>query len=260
MIGRSSNRLLVVEDNADFATLTKIHLEKHGEFEVDVTTDAGEAVEQLEANDYDCVISDYDMPQRNGLELLKDVRETNPNLPFILFTGRGSEEVASQAISADVTDYIQKGGGSNTFELLTNRVQNAVQGFQAERELRLEKQLSERIVQSLPIGLVVHDQDGDVLLRNDRANEILSTTEIELRADTYESSSWELYEEDGELVSYERLPFTRAAAGEELRDVSYTVHTDDGRVKPIIVSGTRLCNDDGDTEAVIIPFETVTED
>lgn len=254
MTGVGGPRILVVEDDRDFATLTKANLEKRGAFEVDITTDPREAVERTEATDYECIISDYDMPEMDGLELLETVRETDPRIPFILFTGRGSEDVASRAISANVTDYLQKGGGSDTFELLVNRVNNGIEGYQARAALEQEKRLSEWIVQTLPIGLVVHDRNGDVLLTNERANEILGTTDGELNADDYESGRWELREPDGSPVPYDRLPFTRVMDGEDLEDVPYTVHTSDGDVIPIVVSGTRLRNDDGETEAVIIPF------
>ncbi|MDX1744841.1 MAG: PAS domain-containing protein, partial [Halobacteriales archaeon] len=126
--------------------------------------------------------------------------------------------------------------------------------------LRREKRLSERIVQSLPIGLVVHDRNGDVILTNDRANEILGTTQAELNADEYESGSWKLRDADGEPVSYDRLPFTRVAAGEDLRDEPYTVLTRDGDVKQTVVSGARIRDEDDELTAVIIPFRVVGEE
>jgi len=49
----------------------------------------------------DCIVSDYDMPRTNGIEFLEAVRDQHPELPFILYTGKGSEEVAGEAISAD---------------------------------------------------------------------------------------------------------------------------------------------------------------
>jgi DNA-binding NtrC family response regulator len=75
---------------------------------------------------YISIISDYDMPGMDGLEFLRTVRETRPDLPFILFTGKGSEAVASEAIAADVTHYFQKRSGPEQYELLANRIENAV--------------------------------------------------------------------------------------------------------------------------------------
>lgn len=54
------------------------------------------------------------------------IRQHYPDLPFILFTGRGSEEIASDAIAVGVTDYLQKGTGTDQYEVLANRIENAV--------------------------------------------------------------------------------------------------------------------------------------
>ena len=57
----------------------------------------------------DCIVSDYEMPGMDGLVFFDAVRAEHPNLPFILFTGQGSEELASTAISAGITDYMREG-------------------------------------------------------------------------------------------------------------------------------------------------------
>ena len=76
------------------------------------------------------------MPETNGIEFLEAVRDMYPNLPFILFTGKGSEEIASDAISAGVIDYLQKQRGTDQYTILTNRIRTAVEGARAERERR----------------------------------------------------------------------------------------------------------------------------
>lgn len=74
------------------------------------------------------------MPGPNGIEFLEAVRERDPDLPFILYTGKGSESVASEAISAGVTDYLQKGGGTEQYEILANRIVDAAEKRRIERE------------------------------------------------------------------------------------------------------------------------------
>ena len=82
------------------------------------------------------------MPGQSGIEFLRRVRQDWPELPFILFTGRGSEEVASRAISAGVTDYLEKGSGSKQYELLVNRIDNAVQARRSAERLARQEQLA----------------------------------------------------------------------------------------------------------------------
>ncbi len=112
-----------------------------GGISVETATSVDGALELL-PGEFDCVVSDYDMPGRDGLELLREVREAHPALPFILFTGKGSEQVASEAISAGVSDYLQKGAGSERYSLLANRIENLVsqQRAMAELETRARQQ------------------------------------------------------------------------------------------------------------------------
>jgi len=120
-------RVLHVDDDPDFGDLTATFLERTDDrFAVDTATDAATGIDRLEAASYDCVVSDYEMPGTDGFGFLEAVRERDPDLPFVLFTGRGSEAVASEAIARGVTDYIQKRSGTEQFDLLANRLANAV--------------------------------------------------------------------------------------------------------------------------------------
>jgi len=74
------------------------------------------------------------MPGMDGLELLDAVREFDSDIPFILFTGRGSERIADDAISAGVTDYLQK-GGTDVYSVLSNRIENSIESYRRQREL-----------------------------------------------------------------------------------------------------------------------------
>ena len=139
-----SIRVLHVEDEADFAEVTAKYLTRADDrITVETVHAAPEALDRID--EIDCVVSDFEMPTLNGLEFLASVRKKDPSLPFILFTGKGSEEVAAEAISAGVTDYLQK-GGSETFELLANRIAHAVEQYEHARRF-------EALVDTLP-GIV----------------------------------------------------------------------------------------------------------
>lgn len=138
-------RVLHVDDDAGFARLTAEYLERmSGRFET-VTRGSGvDAVEWLaaEGNDVDCVVSDYALPDVDGLEFLDEVRAEYPDLPFIFFTGRGSETIASDAFAGGADEYIQKRGGADQYELLANRIENAVEQARLRRE---RKAIQERM-------------------------------------------------------------------------------------------------------------------
>lgn len=126
-------RVLHVDDEPAFATLAVEFLTREdARFEIETEELATDALDRLERERFDCIISDYDMPEMNGLEFLDVARERFADIPFILFTGKGSEEVASEAIAAGVTDYLQKQAGVEQYELLAHRIQNAVDQYRSK--------------------------------------------------------------------------------------------------------------------------------
>jgi PAS domain S-box-containing protein len=137
MIDQDSITLLHVDDDPEFADLTTEFLEREDDrFTIETAATASDGLDRLANNSYDCVVSDYEMPGASGIEFLEAVREQYPGLPFILFTGKGSEEVASEAISAGVTDYLRKQPDTDQYTLLANRITNAVARYRAERTHR----------------------------------------------------------------------------------------------------------------------------
>jgi CheY-like chemotaxis protein len=86
--------VLHVDDEGDFRDLARLFLERAGDIRVEGVGSAGAALERLNRNGYDAVISDYQMPGMDGITLLKRLREGGNPIPFIILTGRGREQVA----------------------------------------------------------------------------------------------------------------------------------------------------------------------
>ncbi|MFW6384451.1 MAG: response regulator, partial [Halodesulfurarchaeum sp.] len=151
--------VLAVDDDADLVDLTATFLEREQEgFRVDTATSVEEALERLEEHEFEAIVSDYDMPETNGLEFLGEIRDDRPDLPFILFTGKGSEEIASQAIKKGVTDYLQKGTKSSQYSVLANRLKNAVQQYRTKIALqRSEQKFSKLVEHSTDVICIVNE-------------------------------------------------------------------------------------------------------
>ena len=103
-------RVLYVDDESVLLEMGKEFLEQSGEFFVDLVLSAPEALDILNKKNYDAIVSDYKMPEMDGIEFLKRVRATDKKIPFIIFTGRGREEVVIEALNNGANFYLQKGG------------------------------------------------------------------------------------------------------------------------------------------------------
>jgi PAS domain S-box-containing protein len=137
IVGRGATiTVLHVDDDAAFVDLAATFLERESDsIRVLTETSVEDGQATLRDHEIDCIVSDYDMPGENGLEFLETVRQAHPKLPFVLFTGKGSEEIASEAISAGVTEYLQKESGTDQYTVLANRIEQAVKRRRAEEEV-----------------------------------------------------------------------------------------------------------------------------
>ncbi|WP_435074081.1 PAS domain S-box protein [Halorubrum sp. HHNYT27] len=118
--------VLHVDDDPSVPDLAEAYLERElGDVAVTSVTSPSAALDRLGDGTFHCIVSDYDLPEMSGLDFFEKLRETEHTIPFVLYTGKGSEEIASQALNAGVTGYFQK-GGPEQFRRLANRVNQAV--------------------------------------------------------------------------------------------------------------------------------------
>lgn len=127
---------LYVDDEETLLDIAKIYLEKGGEFQIDTALSVNEALLLIGKKNYDVIISDYQMPVKDGLEFLSLIRESGNSIPFILFTGRGREDVVIQAINNGADFYIQKGGDPGSqFAELEHKIKISVDRKQKNDEI-----------------------------------------------------------------------------------------------------------------------------
>ena len=181
-------RVLHVDDEPSFLDLAATYLERlDAEFHVRSETDVEAALDVLgdDTERIDCIVSDYEMPGADGLTFLERVRDRGFEVPFVLFTGKGSEEIASEAISAGATDYIQKQAGSDQYAVLANRVRNAVDQHRARRALAASEERLSRYIEQSPLGTIEYDETFQIERVNPAGEEILGYDESELVGGTW---------------------------------------------------------------------------
>jgi len=161
--GSETITVLHVDDDVEVAELAGRYLEQHDD-RITVLTEstATAGLDVLASAEIDCVVSDYEMPETDGIEFLEIVRSEYPDLPFVLYTGRGSEAIASDAISAGVTDYLQKETGTDQYAVLANRITNAVES----RRTQIERQRQLDAIESAQEGISILDENGAFLFVN----------------------------------------------------------------------------------------------
>ena len=247
-------RILLVDDDGEFAEVTQRFLERERDpFSVTKVTSAEEALDIFEEGTFDCIVSDYEMPGMDGLELFEELGSPTLDIPFILFTGKGSETVASRAISQGVTDYLQKAGSADQFAVLANRVENAVDRRRSQRALKRSQRRLSLFFHQSPLGIMEFDADLQFVRANSTTQRILGYTDEELRgrswldfvpADHGDNSDAAL----GDLLATEGSHYT----------VAETATADGERL--ICEWHSRVVTDgDGNALTVFTQFQDVTE-
>ncbi|WP_075936409.1 PAS domain-containing protein [Halosegnis longus] len=148
--------VLHVDDDPSILDLTTAYLDRELDaVDVASVTDPETALDRLAEETFDCVISDYDMPEMTGLDFFERLRADDSAIPFILYTGKGSEEIASQALNAGVTGYFQK-GGPEQLRRLANRVEQAVE----DARTRVIAERYSTVIEALDYPVYVVDETG----------------------------------------------------------------------------------------------------
>jgi DNA-binding response OmpR family regulator len=133
----SSIRVLVVDDETTFLEIAREFLEQVPGFIVEMELSSLKALQLLSSNQYDAVVSDYQMPGLDGIQFLKQLRFRDDDIPFILLTGKGREEVAMEALNNGADYYLQKGVQVRPlFAELTNMVRRSVDHKRTGRAIK----------------------------------------------------------------------------------------------------------------------------
>lgn len=166
--------ILVVDDEPALLDLAVEYLAEPASYTVLTAPSADAALAILAAKPVDAIVADYEMPGMDGIELLKLLRSRGNSTPFIIFTGKGREVVAMDALNFGADFYLQKGGDPvAAFAVLRNMIEKAVERRRAVDEAKAlaervehQAQVLDEILSSIPDPVLIIDPAGIVTYAN----------------------------------------------------------------------------------------------
>ncbi len=162
-------KILLVDDEEGILEQAKIFLEKEiNDLKVETVCSVKDGLEKLEKRKFDAVVSDYQMPGTDGLELLEILREEkNDDIPFIMFTGKSREEVAIEALNLGANRYLQKGGDPNSqYGVLAQAIEQEVQHWKTIKEKERVKAELSSVVKGSSDPIYIVDRDFRIVFAN----------------------------------------------------------------------------------------------
>jgi len=179
-------RVLQVDDELGLLKVAKQCLELQGPFHVDTASSVEEALNKLKEKEYDAVVSDYQMPKKDGLEFLKQLRKEGNDIPFIILTGKGKEEIAIKALNLGADQYINKHGDPEiVYCELAHSTRVAVERKKSKEALFAERDRLETVTRSIGAGLAIISKEYRTLWANDVLKQIFGDVEGKICYSTY---------------------------------------------------------------------------
>ena len=223
----STIRVLYVGDEETSERAKRVLEGETDRVRVETASTVADGIERFTAAEVDCVVASYRLPDCDGVELLRRVRELDDDLPFVLFTDHGSERVASEAVAAGVTEYVPRRATAESFRLLADRIAEAV------REHRTEARF-ESFLDLVPDATCIVDARGTLTTVNRPLEEMFGYERSALVGEPVETLIPERYRETH--VDYRE----QFVAQPERRPMSASLETDglrsDGTEFPVDVS------------------------
>jgi PAS domain S-box-containing protein len=161
---KKSIKVLLVDDDLSFLKAAKQCLETQGEVQVETASSVEEAIERMKKEGFDIIVSDFKMPGKDGLEFLKELRERGNDVPFIIFTNKGREEIAIKALNLGADGYFSKFGEPETvYGELGHGIRQAVEKKKTDMEVWHNEERLKAIMASSPDAIIISDLNGNIV-------------------------------------------------------------------------------------------------
>ncbi|MFP4051204.1 MAG: response regulator [Thermoplasmata archaeon] len=149
--------VLFVDDERPVLEQAKLFLEdlKDG-LKVETTSSARDAIDKIKMKRYDAVVSCYLMPDMDGLDFLEKLRDQGEDIPFVVLTGRGGEEIAMAALNEGADLYMTKMGDPRSqYEELINSIEKMINRKKAKKYVEGKLDL---LLKNAPEGIIINDE------------------------------------------------------------------------------------------------------
>lgn len=162
-------RVLHVDDDPPLLSVTEEFLRREDDrIQVETATDARTGLDRITAGAFDVVVSDYEMPEMDGLAFLERLRERGEEIPFIVFTGQSREEIAVDALNLGADRYLQKGTDPESqYGLLADAIVQETRHRRAEVALRESEERYRTLVEAFPDIVFITDYESRMCWAND---------------------------------------------------------------------------------------------
>jgi PAS domain S-box-containing protein len=246
--------VLYVDDEVMLLDICKVFLERSGELHVEVTPSATRALDLITLKKFDAVVSDYLMLEMDGIALLKEVRSRNPDLPFIIFTGKGREEVVIDAINNGADFYLQKGGDPRSqFVELEHKIKQAVRRRRAETALQESEQRFRGIAERSSDLIIIIDEHFIPTYISPSVHAVLGYSSDEVIGRPFDERV--ISQDDLEKV---KLSMARNREGISTEKISFGIKRKNGSVAVLEAQGVPIL-EEGKFRGVQITMHDVTE-
>ncbi len=248
-------RVLHVDDDSGLLKIAKQCLEMEGPLEVETALSAEEALVKLEKDKYDIVVSDYQMPGKDGLDLLKMLRSNGNTIPFIMFTGKGREEIAIRALNLGANQYLNKVGETETVYVeLAHSITELAKTRRAEQKQCESEEKFRDLFEKANDGLIFVDLSGRIVDVNQKAAEIAEKRKEDILGKSF--LDFGLVSSEDMLVLVER--FRDEADGKPIESFEFEIESRKSEKKFIEISSTVIRKNNMPTGSLAI-VRDVTE-
>ncbi len=262
-------KVLYVDDEPVLLEIVKIFLEKSKEFSIDITTSVNDVIQSEKLKSYDAIISDYQMPGMDGISFLKYVHTEFGDIPFIIFTGKGKEDVVIAALNNGADFYITKGIDPRfQFDELASTIKKAVKRRQIREGYKNTAQRLSNLVNFLPDATFAIDLDGRVIAWNKAMEEMTGIQKSTIMSEGDHIYSLPFYgKKQGLLLDLilhdnkeidEKYPFIIRQGNNLISEKEYPM-LNGGRGAYLWMIASPLYNTDGTIAGAIQVFRDITE-